>query len=1040
MTTSDRFRELLPSVQEIAERGPSALASGRLAAAAGLSAGGSLTEGVGRIDARAVILLLPRAQVEPLLPAGLQLAPQPFAPPGRHPVFVLCAHDWFEAWFGDMDYHEVMLGVPYVELVDPQSRHRGPFIWMPRLYLDHRTPRVLGNAIYGFEKLAADIAVDEDAGTYRATDSATNAELASLAWEATGEWQAPDSLAGFADVRKLFDMPTISQARRIVDADAFHDRDERPLFLCTTITYGFSDPRARVQPIRATLRIGDAFTPAGLPHEAFTSAGLDRETLGSFRMQVPQVVSLPGSCQATRFRGAPGPVQRVLVLGGGPAACAAAFWLAQQRDRFQVTLATQGFRLGGKCAGSRNAAADMRIEEHGLHAFVGFYENAFRTMREVYATAGLAIGRGTPPYDLDAGEGPVGAAFLGQRHPGLMARWDDRSWRYFPTPNDHNGEEPGVVPEGGADDGLPYAAAIQGLLRKIRADFDDLVERHDERRDAVESALERRRGAFLREVLEDLDDVAEKAALGIRSALVRAIDEVRDGMLDGLVAAIGSGAASMRWLARVLDEVRGVLRWYFADRADEDPKAWFAWGGLDSLLTIAIGLVRDRVVDLSTLDDEDFVDWLVRHGLDRRQGVPVVITQVYETLFAHEDDEPIRPGKLAAGVGLRWFLLEFFARKGWYAYDFRWGCAETMMTPYLLALRKLGVEVRFFHRVEELVVDGVGDERRLAGVRMQVQAQTADGRPYDPLVDPPKPGQPDCWPARPKYAALVHGDAFAAADYTFEDVYQRWPSDVPPPPTIELRHGVDFDWCVCGLPLGALPAVSRSLVDPASPSHSPAWRAMTDGIGLVQTISAQLWFRDPPRSLFSGPRGLLTGYAQPQPSLGQLSHLVAWEGWGSDAPRSVAYLTGSVPGTTLLPALDRHAYPAEAAQWWKQRFEAWLRAHWRGLFDAAPAGYEALLAALAVPSAHAAAEGLDRLWAQHFCIATQPSDLYVLSRPGETKLRLGPTESGVRFLLLCGDWTRTDVNAGCVEAATQSGMLAARALGGEPVYVWRTGF
>jgi uncharacterized protein with NAD-binding domain and iron-sulfur cluster len=46
----------------------------------------------------------------------------------------------------------------------------------------------------------------------------------------------------------------------------------------------------------------------------------------------------------------------------------------------------------------------------------------------------------------------------------------------------------------------------------------------------------------------------------------------------------------------------------------------------------------------------------------------------------------------------------------------------------------------------------------------------------------------------------------------------------------------------------------------------------------------------------------------------------------------------------------------------------------------------------------------------------------------------------VRFLLLAGDWTKTDMNCGCVEAATQSGMLAARALSNEPAYVWRVGY
>jgi hypothetical protein len=53
---------------------------------------------------------------------------------------------------------------------------------------------------------------------------------------------------------------------------------------------------------------------------------------------------------------------------------------------------------------------------------------------------------------------------------------------------------------------------------------------------------------------------------------------------------------------------------------------------------------------------------------------------------------------------------------------------------------------------------------------------------------------------------------------------------------------------------------------------------------------------------------------------------------------------------------------------------------------------------------------------------------------------MGQMESGVWGLYLCGDWTRTDMNCGCVEAAVQSGMLCARGLSGHPVYVWHPGF
>lgn len=75
------------------------------------------------------------------------------------------------------------------------------------------------------------------------------------------------------------------------------------------------------------------------------------------------------------------------MLGGGPAGLAAAFELTatpELRERFEVTVHQRGWRLGGKCASGRNAARSQRLEEHGLHLWFGFYDNAFRMMRETY--------------------------------------------------------------------------------------------------------------------------------------------------------------------------------------------------------------------------------------------------------------------------------------------------------------------------------------------------------------------------------------------------------------------------------------------------------------------------------------------------------------------------------------------------------------------------------------------------------------------------------------------------------------------------------
>src|SRR5262249_43921951 len=85
--------------------------------------------------------------------------------------------------------------------------------------------------------------------------------------------------------------------------------------------------------------------------------------------------------------GAPGR-QKIAVLGGGIGALAAVWNITNEpgwHEKYAITVYQVGWRLGGKCASGRNREIAARIEEHGLHIFLGFYENAFRLVRQCYA-------------------------------------------------------------------------------------------------------------------------------------------------------------------------------------------------------------------------------------------------------------------------------------------------------------------------------------------------------------------------------------------------------------------------------------------------------------------------------------------------------------------------------------------------------------------------------------------------------------------------------------------------------------------------------
>src|SRR5262245_7073928 len=75
------------------------------------------------------------------------------------------------------------------------------------------------------------------------------------------------------------------------------------------------------------------------------------------------------------------PRPRVAIVGGGFAGLAAAWQLS--KSMCDVHVYERNRHLGGKGASFRDESG--RIHEHGLHVWLGFYENAFRMMRQCYA-------------------------------------------------------------------------------------------------------------------------------------------------------------------------------------------------------------------------------------------------------------------------------------------------------------------------------------------------------------------------------------------------------------------------------------------------------------------------------------------------------------------------------------------------------------------------------------------------------------------------------------------------------------------------------
>lgn len=767
-----------------------------------LSAG---TEGRGTLDARVVVLSLPRDTVAGLLPAGLQLAPQPLTTPDRHPVLVLFSHEHFDAWFGEMDYRELLLGVPWVELSDVRALGRGPFLYMPRLYLDQPLPRVLGNRLYGFEKLQA--AISDEPETYTVRTEPGGALLMEGRFEVAGEPVAPGDLPNLDRVLDLLEQPTISQALRIVDDDAFTRPGVGP-FLGTNNRYRFDDEAVRVTPLRATVRVGEDFTPAGLPAGPLEVPSIATTALGAFHVRVPQEIALPGSIHDLRYppaRPAGRRRRRVAVLGGGAASCAAAFHLAAS-DELEVTLYAPGFRLG--------EPTPPGVGEPP--AIPGFYDNALRMVREVYERAGLPLPRGEAPWsvgELSRGEGPLAEALAGtltlgpEGGPPVSSASAPNEARPGEVPRDDRGGPPGFARALKLvfTQAIEYARALHSADAKPTDDSRRIEDESSP--DVLDRLLDR--------VEEGFERVVRVEEWALYQALDRALDTVEKAAAAEVTEAVASNTAVIRGLTRVLRRLRTMARRRFADARDDDPQRWAAWSGLDVMLTIAIGVFTERVVHFDVLDEVDLRQWLVAQGLAPGNEHGPLVQALVRALGGSE--APGAGPMIAAGVGLRWLVLSMDYR-GFPGYVPREGAGPDLFAPYVRALRAQGVELRFFHRVEGLEIDREGETRRLRSVRLRRQATVAKGPgAYDPLWMSPGDDGPR-WPDRPDYAQLEGGEALREHDPEAE----AWPGEQ----AVELRAGEDFELCVCGVPRTAVPALVGDLTERDSAAYSEPWAQM----------------------------------------------------------------------------------------------------------------------------------------------------------------------------------------------------------------------
>jgi uncharacterized protein with NAD-binding domain and iron-sulfur cluster len=663
---------------------------------------------------------------------------------------------------------------------------------------------------------------------------------------------------------------------------------------------------------------------------------------------------------------------RIAILGGGPAALAAAFELTNSpglRGRYDIDLYQIGWRLGGKCASVRNRAARCRNEEHGLHILGGFYHNVFSQLRPLYAEwAEVAPATAIPFAD----------AFIPHDTFTLMQRQRD-SWRAVSVEMPPNDQLPGVNPPSVTPAEMLERIVSwlgQALQRLAKGEAADLWMRSVQGWNAPSEATH-------------LTTLAERG-----EALLAGFGGPVRGALGDLAARLADHAANVQGAVQALGE-------------NAPPKGPDWLGVVELIATIARGFAADRldVRGFDSINDLDAAAWLRKHGGSNRAVTCPLFEAGYHYSFAFENGDWTRPN-IAAGVGMRGLLRMVFAYHGSVFMHMNGGMGEIIATPYFEVLQARGVRFHFFNRVEALIP---GDDGRLAEIRYRVQAQTAGGpTAYQPLFDyDPGNGARHrrCWPEAPLYEQLTDAEeARRAGDL------EKWIDSDGVGVEASIRVDRDFDLCILGMSMGAL----RETTD-ALGQVNPAWRAMLDSAGLIPTIAGQIWRRESAAS-FHGVSGdgLMTGYVAPDDTWGDMSFLTAFEqpDAAGDRPASLSYLCGPI---TPSSGPGRASRPARETELWLQHNAAHI---FPGLDDG-HGGYR-----------------LDGEMERYSRINDDPIDLYVRSPSGSIDKRLRPDESGFPNLMLVGDWTRNNFDCGAVETAVLSAKLCSRAISGSPSFIY----
>lgn len=706
----------------------------------------------------------------------------------------------------------------------------------------------------------------------------------------------------------------------------------------------------------------------------------------------------------------------VAIVGGGCAGITAAYELSrpEHAGKYNVTVYQLGWRLGGKGASGRGASG--RIEEHGLHLWMGFYENAFQLLRECYSE-----------LDRDPATNSIATfedAFARDPFVGIADLCSDGKWR--PWTADFPSDD--AMPGDPLSNHNPFSVAsyLQRSTELLGVIFSSLSSRIDQPFSPSSNQQPPNAGVTTPQAL--LDTIGRLLKVGGVISLAGLLEAIQLlGLAFGRIPVLPT-----QLVQQLLDMVRSNAHLLIENIIATDDDSRRLWEMADIIMACMQGAIS---FDLTThpdgfdsIDDYDWREWLVLNGASQASVNSAFMRGIYDLLFAYENGDTSNP-RMSAGQALRGAVRMFFSSRGSIFWKMTAGMGDVVFAPFYEVLKKRGVNFEFFHRLDNIaLVDEAtlkdGETPYVNELEFSVQALIKNDQAYDPLV--PLKNLP-CWPSEPLFDQLVDGKSLQREDRQFES---DWDDRYVAKKTLKVQE--DFDFVVLAVGLGAVPNICGQIIE-----RNKKWQDMVKHVGTVSTQAMQLWMREDMSSLgWDSPPINLSGFITPFDTWADMTHLTPMEDW-PQTPGSIAYFCSVLPEPAAGVDMSAPQYPQSRFDEVKDNSIHFLNNHIQEFWPKAVNGAGKFRWEVLIDSENP--DGVGASQASEACFDSQfwkanvnASDRYILSLPGTSKYRISPLDMSYDNLTIAGDWTSCSHNAGCVEAAVMSGRLAAHALSASP--------